>query len=63
MTIIMERGKLKINSLIVLGQSSMKIKAMKDDNGNHLTELLPGEAGQIFGIPFVPAPGDQIVEV
>lgn len=34
---------------------------MKDDNGNNLDQLLPGEAGLICGIPIIPAPGDQII--
>lgn len=63
MTLIMERGKLKLNSLIILGQEFFRIKSMKDDRGNYLEELLPGEAGQIQGVPFIPAPGDQIIEV
>lgn len=36
---------------------------MLNDRGEVVLEAYPGDAVQIVGIPFVPAPGDVVFEV
>lgn len=63
MTIIMEKGILKPNSLLIVGTQSVKVKTILGDRGENLVEAFPGEAVQIVGIPFIPSPGDNVFEV
>ena len=37
MTIIIERGKLKLNNLLVLGEEFFRVKTIKDDHANMLS--------------------------
>lgn len=63
MTVIVEKGIIKTNSVLILKTDLIKVKTMLDDKGKILTEANPGAAIQIVGIPLVPAPGDLIFEV
>jgi translation initiation factor IF-2 len=63
MTIIIDKGTLKLGSLILLGEDSFKIKTILNDQGEFLKEAVPGDAVRIVGIPKVPKAGDQIFEV
>ena len=63
MTVIVEKGTIKTNSVLILKTDVIKVKTMLDDKGKILTEANPGAAIQIVGIPLVPAPGDLIFEV
>lgn len=60
MTVIVEKGSIKLNSVLIIGKESFKVKTILDDLGQNLKEALPGDAVQIVGIPFVPSPGDIV---
>lgn len=63
MTIIVEKGVLKQNAILIIGKESFRAKTILDDRGENLKQAFPGDAVQIVGIPFVPAPGDIVFEV
>lgn len=63
MTIIVEKGVLKTNAILIMGKQSFRVKTILDDKGENLTEAAPGDAVQVVGIPFIPAPGDIVFEV
>lgn len=63
MTIIVEKGVLKTNTILILGKEKFRVKTILDDRGEVLSEAFPGDAVQVVGIPFIPAPGDIIFEV
>jgi translation initiation factor IF-2 len=41
-TVLVKRGKLKLNDIFVSGLFDGRIKFMKDDNGRMVSEALPG---------------------
>lgn len=63
MTIIMEKGTLKIGNLVVIGDVLYKIKSMQNDKGENVESIYPGDAVQIRGIPKIPNPGDELLGV
>lgn len=60
MTVIVQKGLMKTGSIVIYGQTSIKIKHMHDDQGKALEVARPGDAVQIIGIPIVPAAGDFV---
>lgn len=61
-TVIVNAGKLKVGDNFVCGHSYGKVKAIYDENGQRLNELVPGEPGEIFGFE-VPAVAGDILKV
>ena len=57
-TVIVSKGKLKIGDSFVCGNSYGKVRAMFDDKGEKLQELLPGEPAEILGFEFPTTAGD-----
>jgi translation initiation factor IF-2 len=57
-TVIVSKGKLKIGDIFVCGNSYGKVRAMFDDKGEKLQELLPGEPAEILGFEFPTTAGD-----
>jgi translation initiation factor IF-2 len=57
-TVIVSKGKLKIGDSFVCGNSYGKVRAMFDDKGEKLHELLPGEPAEILGFEFPTTAGD-----
>ena len=62
-TIIMQNGSLKVGDTVVCGMAYGKVKLLLDENGQKLTEILPGEPGVVVGLSEVPAAGDSLVSV
>ena len=60
-TLICTRGKIKIGDSFVVGTTFGKVKALVDDRGQRLKELLPSMPAEILGInDEVPVPGDVL---
>ncbi len=57
-TVIVSKGKLKIGDIFVCGNSYGKVRAMFDDKGEKLQDLLPGEPAEILGFEFPTTAGD-----
>jgi translation initiation factor IF-2 len=62
-TVIMQNGTLKVGDTVVCGVAHGKIKLLLNENGEKLTEILPGEPGVVVGLSEVPAAGDSLVSV
>lgn len=57
-TVIVSKGKLKIGDNFVCANSYGKVRAMFDDKGDKITELLPGEPAEILGFEIPTTAGD-----
>ncbi len=60
-TVIILKGKLKLGDSFVVGVTYGKVKAIISDTGERLTELNPGEPGEIMGFVSLPQPGDILI--
>ena len=63
MTLIVNKGILKIGSIIIVGDQYAKIKNLYDDKGKQVQKARPGDAVQIIGIPNIPLAGDFVFEI
>ncbi len=54
---IIQKGTLKQGSILIMGDTYVKVKDMKDDRGNSLNVGVPGNAVEIVGISQVPKAG------
>jgi translation initiation factor IF-2 len=59
-TVIVNKGKLKISDSFVCGLSYGKIRAMFNDKGERINELLPGEPAEILGFEKPCLAGDLL---
>jgi translation initiation factor IF-2 len=59
-TVIVNKGKLKISDSFVCGLSYGKIRAMFNDKGERINELLPGEPAEILGFEKPCLAGDVL---
>lgn len=57
-TVIVNKGKLKISDSFVCGYSYGKVRAMFDENGVRINELLPGEPAEVIGFEVQAVAGD-----
>jgi translation initiation factor IF-2 len=62
-TVIMQNGTLKIGDTVVCGVAYGKVKLLLNENGERLTQLLPGEPGVVVGLSEVPGAGELLVSV
>lgn len=62
-TVIMQNGTLKIGDTVVCGVAYGKVKLLLNENGEKLTQLLPGEPGVVVGLSEVPGAGELLVSV
>ena len=62
-TIIMQNGTLNIGDTVVCGVAYGKVKLLLNEDGEKLTQILPGEPGVVVGLSEVPAAGDSLVAV
>ncbi len=62
-TVLVQDGTLRVGDTVVVGQNYGKIRAIVDDMGKSLKQLLPSEPGQILGLDGVPGAGDVLVAV
>jgi len=59
-TVIVSKGKLKVGDSFVCGSSYGKVRALFDDKGETLQELLPGEPAEVLGFEFPTTAGDVL---
>ncbi len=59
-TLIVQQGKLHVAEPLVVGNYHGKVRAMINDRGEPVTEVLPGEPVQITGLSGVPQAGDSL---
>ena len=57
-TVIVQNGTLKVGDFVVCGASYGRVKAMMDEHGKPLKELLPSHTAVIAGLNEVPASGE-----
>ncbi len=58
-TVIVSEGTLRVGDAIVTGTQSGKIRAMQNDRGEKVDEVLPGFPVEIIGLTGVPSAGDE----
>ncbi|NEG89647.1 translation initiation factor IF-2 [Bifidobacterium aerophilum] len=57
-TVLVQQGTLHIGDAIVAGTSYGRVRAMLDENGNHMKEAGPSTPVQVLGLTSVPTAGD-----
>ena len=57
-TVLVQSGTLDIGDAIVAGTSYGRVRAMLDENGNHMQEAGPSTPVQVLGLTSVPTAGD-----
>ncbi len=62
-TVIMQNGTLHVGDTVVCGVAHGKVKLLLNENGEKLTQILPGEPGVVVGLSKVPSAGDSLVSV
>ncbi|MCU4676746.1 translation initiation factor IF-2 [Catenovulum sp. 2E275] len=62
-SILVQSGKLKKGDIILCGLEYGRIRAMKDENGNDITEAGPSIPVEILGLSGVPQAGDEATAV
>ena len=60
-TVLVQNGTLRLGDPIVVGTSSGKIRSLKNDKGQDITEALPSMPVEITGISEVPSAGDKFM--
>lgn len=58
-TVVVKNGVVKIGDSFVVGSTSGKVRAIFDDKGNKINEILPGLPGEIIGADELPNAGDK----
>jgi translation initiation factor IF-2 len=62
-TVLVQRGTLDVGDTLVCGTTFAKIRAMLDENGQHVKQAGPSKPVQILGWSHVPNAGDDFREV
>lgn len=62
-TVLVNKGTLKVGDVFVAGMVSGKVRAIRNDLKQNLSELLPGSPGEIIGFSSAPIPGDDFIVV
>lgn len=62
-TLLVQNGTLKVGSVVIVGSTWGKIKAMLDDKGNRVAKAGPAAPVEIIGLETVPGAGDQLAVV
>ena len=60
-TVLVQNGTLRLGDPIVVGTSFGKIRTLKNDKGEEITEALPSQPVEITGISEVPSAGDKFM--
>ncbi len=60
-TVLVSRGTIKIGDPFVCGDSSGRVRALKDDHGNRIKSAGPSTPVEILGFSDVPRAGDNLV--
>ena len=62
-TVIVQNGTLHVGDTVVAGIAYGKVRALSDDKGRALKQILPGECGVIIGLSEVPGAGETLIGV
>lgn len=62
-TVIIQNGSLKVGDNVVVGVAYGRVRVIKDDKGNPIEKLNPGECGVIIGLSEVPEAGEILISV
>ncbi|QYJ87138.1 translation initiation factor IF-2 [Shewanella mesophila] len=62
-TVLVQEGTLKQGDIVLCGLEYGKVRAMKDENGNSITEAGPSIPVEILGLSGVPSAGDEATVV
>ncbi|GJQ66409.1 hypothetical protein Trydic_g4424 [Trypoxylus dichotomus] len=62
-TLIVQRGTLKKNSILVCGTTIAKVKTIRDAEGHIMQEVSPGYPAEVDGWKDLPSAGELILEV
>ena len=60
-TVLVQNGTLRLGDPIVVGTSFGKIRTLKNDKGEEITEALPSQPVEITGINCIPSAGDKFM--
>ena len=60
-TVLVQNGTLRLGDPIVVGTSFGKIRTLKNDKGEEITEALPSQPVEITGINEIPSAGDKFM--
>jgi len=58
-TLLVQRGRMKVGDAIVAGEHEGRVKAMNDFRGQRLQEATPGMPVEVLGFDGVPGAGEQ----
>jgi translation initiation factor IF-2 len=56
-TLLVQHGVLKVGDIVLAGTSYGRVRAMIDERGRHLSEVIPSHAVEILGLNEVPSSG------
>ena len=59
-TVIVQHGTLRVGDPVVAGSAWGKVKALVDDDGDHVKEALPSMPVQVLGLSEPPQAGDEL---
>ncbi|WP_344458160.1 translation initiation factor IF-2, partial [Actinocorallia aurantiaca] len=62
-TVLVQRGTLRIGDSIVAGGAYGRVRAMLDENGEHVDEAPPSRPVMVLGLTAVPGAGDSFLVV
>ena len=62
-TVLVQRGTLHVGDSIVAGEAFGRVRAMLDENADHVTEAPPSRPVQVLGLTAVPGAGDSFLVV
>ena len=60
-SLLVQSGTLRLGDPVVIGTSYGKIRTLKDDKGNNITEALPSTPVEVTGINELPLAGDKFM--
>ena len=60
-SLLVQSGTLRLGDPVVIGASYGKIRTLRDDKGNNITEALPSTPVEITGINELPLAGDRFM--
>ncbi len=60
-TVLVQNGILRLGDPIVVGNSYGKVRTLKNDKGEEITEALPSQPVEITGINEIPKAGDKFM--
>ena len=60
-SLLVQSGTLRLGDPVVIGASYGKIRTLKDDKGNNITEALPSTPVEVTGINELPLAGDRFM--